>query len=197
MCCPLITFDPVTWSIPNLVHGLRLTSRWSLLIFRSHVQRSRLNHSFEPSVLSTLYILIPRLLASNSLCFYREDKPEFCTMGEIYDSETFLVFRFCNAFSYYSFLWIFLKLQYLAHFCIDLFKYLGHWQLYKCLLIIAEYLRNQRPITAPEAYLYRNSEYSKELLNNFRNVHHRTFLLISCRRDMPLNWEFKDYLLSY
>ena len=49
-------------------------SRWSLLIFRSHVQRSRSNHSFEPSVLSTLYILIPCLLASDRICFYREDK---------------------------------------------------------------------------------------------------------------------------
>ena len=50
-----------------------------------------LNHSFEPSVLSTLYILIPWLLASNRFCFYKEVKPEFCTMGGIYVSETFLV----------------------------------------------------------------------------------------------------------
>ena len=36
-----IPFDPFTWSIPNLVQGLPSMSRWSLLIFRSHVQMSR------------------------------------------------------------------------------------------------------------------------------------------------------------
>ena len=86
-----ISFDPFTWSIPNLVQGLPSMSRWSLFIFRSHVQRSRSNYSFEPSVLSTLYILIPWLLASYRFCFYREDKPEICTMGGIDVSETFLV----------------------------------------------------------------------------------------------------------
>ena len=45
----------------------------------------------QTTVLSTLYILIPCLLASDSFCFYREDKPEFCTMGDIFVSETFLV----------------------------------------------------------------------------------------------------------
>ena len=74
-----ISFDPFTWSIPNLVQGLPSMSRWSLLIFRS-----------PPSVLST--ILIPCLLALDTFCFYREDKPEICTMGGIYVSETFLVF---------------------------------------------------------------------------------------------------------
>ena len=59
--------------------------------FQAHVQRSRSNHSFEPSVLSTLYILIPCLLASDRICFYREDKPKFCA---IYVSETFLVIIF-------------------------------------------------------------------------------------------------------
>ena len=88
-----ISFDPFTWSIPNLVQGLPLMSRWSLLIFRSHVQRSRSNYSFEPSVLSTLYFLIHWLPASYRFCFYREDKPEFCTMGGIDVSETFLVFH--------------------------------------------------------------------------------------------------------
>ena len=51
-----ISFDPFTWSIPNLVQGLPSMSRWSLLILRSHVQMSRSNHSFEPSVLSTIYL---------------------------------------------------------------------------------------------------------------------------------------------
>ena len=52
-----ISFDPFTWSIPHLVQGLPSVSRWSLLIFRSHVQRSRSNHSFELSVLSAIYLL--------------------------------------------------------------------------------------------------------------------------------------------
>ena len=86
-----LSFDPFTWSIPNLVQGLPSASRWSLLIFRSHVQRPRSNHSSQPSVLSNLYILIPCLLTSNSFCFYRKDKPKFCTMGGICVSETFLV----------------------------------------------------------------------------------------------------------
>ena len=149
-----ISFDPFTWSLLNLVQGLHLMSIWSLLIFRSHVQRSRSKHSLNPSVLSaqslltlsldhyqtwcrgcaqwvdnlfwfsghmfkgqgqstiltpvwcplnifwplhlintmsTLYILIPCLLALDRLCFYREDKSDFCTMGGIYVSETFLV----------------------------------------------------------------------------------------------------------
>ena len=38
------SFDPFIWSIPNLMQGLPSMSRWSLLIFRSHVQRSRSNH---------------------------------------------------------------------------------------------------------------------------------------------------------
>ena len=49
-----ISFDPLILSIPNFVQGLRQISRWSLLIFRSHVDRS--NHSSQPIVLSTLYI---------------------------------------------------------------------------------------------------------------------------------------------
>ena len=92
---PSISFDPFTWSIPNFVQVLPSMSRWSLLIFRSNVQRSRSNHSFEPSVLSILYTLIPCLLALDRFCFYREDKPEFCTMGGIYVSETFLVLAMC------------------------------------------------------------------------------------------------------
>ena len=47
--------------------------------------------TLEPSVLSTLYILIPWLLALYRFCFYREDKREFCTKGGIDVSETFLV----------------------------------------------------------------------------------------------------------
>ena len=76
-----ISFDPFTWSIPNLVQALPSMSRWSLLIFRSHVQRSRSNHCV------VYFVYFNSLLT----CFYREDKPEFCTMGDIFVSETFLV----------------------------------------------------------------------------------------------------------
>ena len=38
-----ISFDPFTWWIPNLVQGLSSMSRWSLLIFRSHVQKGEAN----------------------------------------------------------------------------------------------------------------------------------------------------------
>ena len=79
----LISFDPFTWWIPNLVQGLYPISRWSLLISRSHVQRLRSKYSFESSVLSTLYVLISCLVASDRFCFYGEDKSEFCTMGYI------------------------------------------------------------------------------------------------------------------
>ena len=89
-----ISFDPLTWSIPNLVQGLHPISRWFLLIFRAHVQRSRSNYSSEPSVLFTIYILIPCLLALDRFCFYREDKPEFCTMGGIYACSFFYYFEF-------------------------------------------------------------------------------------------------------
>ena len=56
-----ISFDPFTWSIPNLVQGLSSVSRWSLLIFRSHVRRSRSNHSSLPTVLFAQYLLTPSL----------------------------------------------------------------------------------------------------------------------------------------
>ena len=56
-----ISFDPFTWSKQNLVQRLPSMSRWSQLIFRSHVQRSRSNHSFQPSVLSAQYLLTPWL----------------------------------------------------------------------------------------------------------------------------------------
>ena len=49
----------------KLCAGVPSMSRWSLLIFRSHVQSSRSNHSSQPSV--------------------------FCTKGSIYVSESFLV----------------------------------------------------------------------------------------------------------
>ena len=54
-----ISFDPFTWSIPILVQGLCPISRWSLLIFRTHVQRSRSNHSSQPTALSAQCLLTP------------------------------------------------------------------------------------------------------------------------------------------
>ena len=56
-----ISFDPSTWLVPNLVEGLPSISKWCLLIFRSHVQRSRSNHSSHPTVLSAQYLLNPSL----------------------------------------------------------------------------------------------------------------------------------------
>ena len=56
-----ISLDPFTWSIPNSVQGLLSMSSWSLLIFRSHIQRSRSNHSSQPTVLSAQYLLTPSL----------------------------------------------------------------------------------------------------------------------------------------
>ena len=63
-----ISFDPFTWSISNLVQGLPSISRWSLLIFRSHVQRSRSNHSSQPTVLSAQYLLISSLDQYQTWC---------------------------------------------------------------------------------------------------------------------------------
>ena len=88
-----ISFDPFTWSIPNLVQGLPLINRWSLSIFRSHVQRSRSNHSFEHSV---VHLSIFQSLALDRFCFYREDKPKVCTMGGIYVSEMFSLDFICT-----------------------------------------------------------------------------------------------------
>ena len=59
-----ISFDPFTWSIPNLVQGLPSMSRWSLLIFRS----SRSNHSSLPNVLSAQYLLTPSLGQYQTWC---------------------------------------------------------------------------------------------------------------------------------
>ena len=43
-------------------------SRWSLLIFRSHVQGSRSSHSFDPSVLSAQYLVTPSLDQYQTWC---------------------------------------------------------------------------------------------------------------------------------
>ena len=63
-----ISFGPFTWSIPNLVQGLPSLSKWSMLIFRSHVQRSRSNHSSQPTVLSAQYLLTPSLDQCQTRC---------------------------------------------------------------------------------------------------------------------------------
>ena len=69
-------------------------SRWSLLIFRSHVQRSSSNHSWAQCVVHFIY-LIPCLLASERICF--SEKPDFCIMGGMYVSENFL---FCEVLKF-------------------------------------------------------------------------------------------------
>ena len=89
-------FEPRVLSVQNLLtlHLINTNlgagvapNKWMIPIdFSSHVQRSRSN-----PLLSSLYILIPRLLPSDRFCFYRKDKLEFCTMEGIYVSEAFLV----------------------------------------------------------------------------------------------------------
>ena len=68
VCFLLNMFYPFTWSIPNLVQGLHSMSRWSLLIFRSRVQRSRSNLSSQPTVLSAQYLLTPSLDQYQNWC---------------------------------------------------------------------------------------------------------------------------------
>ena len=63
-----ISFDLFTWSIPNLVQGLPSISRLSLLVFRSHVQRSRSNHSSQPTVFFAQYLLTPSLDQYQTWC---------------------------------------------------------------------------------------------------------------------------------
>ena len=105
-----ISFDPFIWSIPNFVQGLITISRWSLLIFRSHVQRSRSNHSLRSSNDSEILAFLPfdhdnvffysyLIMFSSALYKVLNSKChvhissnfEFCTKGGIYVSETFLV----------------------------------------------------------------------------------------------------------
>ena len=57
-------------------------------MFKGQGQTTLLN-----PVCCPLYILIPWLLASYRFCFYREDKPENCTMGGIDVSETFVLLK--------------------------------------------------------------------------------------------------------
>ena len=59
-----ISFDPFTWSIPNLVQVKVKPLFWAHCV-----------------VHFKLYILIPCLLTLDRFCFYREDTLEFCTMG--------------------------------------------------------------------------------------------------------------------
>ena len=63
-------------------------------LFSGHMFKGQGQTTLAASVLSTLYILIPWLLALYRFCFYREDKREFCTKGGIDVSETFLVIPF-------------------------------------------------------------------------------------------------------
>ena len=63
-----ISVDPFTWSIPNLVQGLPLMSRWSLLIFRTYFQRLTPNYSYQPTLLSAQYLLTPSLDQYQTWC---------------------------------------------------------------------------------------------------------------------------------
>ena len=82
-----ISFDPFTWSIPNLVRGLRPVSRWSILIIRSHVQRSRSNHSWVQCVVCSISFdpftwSIPNLVRGLNPCLVHiSSNFELCTKG--------------------------------------------------------------------------------------------------------------------
>ena len=57
LCCLLNIVWPL--HLINIGAGVASMSRCSLLIFRSHVQRSRSKHSSQPTVLSTQSLLTP------------------------------------------------------------------------------------------------------------------------------------------
>ena len=63
-----ISFDPFTWSIPNLVQGLPQWEDDPYWFSRSHVQRSRSKHSSQPNVLSAQYLLTPSLVQFQTWC---------------------------------------------------------------------------------------------------------------------------------
>ena len=69
VCCPLNIFLSLHLINTKLGAELPLMSRWSLLIFRSHVQRSRSNHYSQPSVLSSQYLLTPLLHQYQNWCW--------------------------------------------------------------------------------------------------------------------------------
>ena len=106
-----ISFDPFTWSISNLVQGL--PSEWvdDPYWFSGHMFKGQ----GQTTVLSAQYLLIPCLLASDRFCFYREDKPEFCTKGGIY---MFL--------KHFLFIWITLHIS----------SMFVHIHLYKCFILL-------------------------------------------------------------
>ena len=96
VCCPLNIFWPPHLIKTKLGAGVGLISKWSLLIFRSHVHRSRSKYSFEPSVLFTLYILIFANLLWTG--FASTEKINFILHhGGIYVSATILVYHLCQA----------------------------------------------------------------------------------------------------
>ena len=68
LCCPLNFFWTLYLINTKLGMGLPSMSRWSLFIFRSHVQRSRSNHSSKPSVLYGQYLLTPSLDQYQTWC---------------------------------------------------------------------------------------------------------------------------------
>ena len=105
-----ISFDPFTWSIPNLVQGLTSMSRWSLLIFRSHVQRSRSNHSSQPTLFNPvccpLNIFWPFLIKYQTWCrgcLQRVDDPYWFS-GHMFKGQSQTTLLRSVLFTFYIFL---------------------------------------------------------------------------------------------
>ena len=68
LCCPLHIFWTLHLINNKFYAELRQISIWSLLIFRSHVQMSRLNHSSQSTVFSAQYLLTPSLDQYQTWC---------------------------------------------------------------------------------------------------------------------------------
>ena len=64
--------------------------------FSGHIFKGQGQTTLLSPVCCPLYIFFPWLLASYRFCFYREDKPEFCTVGCIDVFETFLVCKWLS-----------------------------------------------------------------------------------------------------
>ena len=91
LCCPLKYLLPP--SLDQYQTWCRVCPKWvdDPYWFSGHMFKGQGQTTLEPKVLSTLYTFITCLLASDRFCSYREDKPEFWTMGGIDVSETFFV----------------------------------------------------------------------------------------------------------
>ena len=79
LCCPVNIFWPL--HLINTKTWCRGCPQWvdDPYWFSDHMFKGQ----GQTTLLSTFYIFITCLLASDRFCSYREDKPEFCTMGGI------------------------------------------------------------------------------------------------------------------